>query len=87
MKRKHTQIIKTSGKEPLGNGAGQELVGKRALLKILFPNEADRPSLRWLDTQCAKRAVPFMRFGRLIWFSVAEVRSAFSARTIAPRGR
>ena len=67
--------------------ASQELVGKQALLEKLFPNEADRPSTRWLDMQCAKRAVPFVRLGRLIWFDVPQVRAAFAARTVAPRGR
>jgi hypothetical protein len=65
----------------------QELVGKQTLLERLFPNEADRPTVRWLDYQTAKRAVPFIRMGRLIWFDVAQVRAAFAARTIAPRTR
>ena len=68
-----------NAKELLDN---QELVGKQALLERLFPNEADRQSTRWLDQQCEKRAVPFIRMGRLIWFSVPQVRAAFSARTL-----
>jgi hypothetical protein len=78
---------KMNDKEHTDNRASQGLVGKRTLLEQLFPNEADRPSMRWLDTQCAKRAVPFVRLGRLIWFDVPRVRAAFDARTIAPRTR
>ena len=65
----------------------KEMVGKQVLLERLFPDERDRPSTRWLDMQCAKGLVPFVRFGRLIWFNVPQVRAAFMARTIAPRGR
>ena len=80
-------ITNTNRKEPLDGQPSQELVGKQALLETLFPNESDRPSVRWLDTQCAKRRVPFMRLGRLIWFDVPQVRAAFAARIIAPRSR
>jgi hypothetical protein len=69
----------------MDNQANQELVGKQTLLEKVFPNEADRPSIRWLDRQCAKRAVPFVRLGRLVWFDVPQVRAAFAARMIAPR--
>jgi hypothetical protein len=80
-------LINMNRKETLDSQASQELVGKQTLLEKLFPNEADRPSTRWLDMQCAKRAVPFVRLGRLIWFDVPQVRAAFAARMIAPRSR
>lgn len=63
-----------------------QLVGKQALLELLFPNEADRPTTRWLDVQCKRRVIPFIRLGRLIWFDVAQVREAIATRaTIRPR--
>jgi hypothetical protein len=55
------------------------LVGKQALLEQLFPNPADRPTTRWLDMQCRRHALPFIRVGRLIWFDVAQVKEAFLA--------
>ena len=80
-------LIEMNRKEAIDSQASQELVGKQTLLEKLFPNEADRPSMRWLDMQLAKRALPFVRLGRLIWFDVPQVRAAFAAKTISPRGR
>jgi len=65
--------------------SAQQFVGKEVLLQQLFPNDADRPTTRWLDTQCAKRAIPFIRVGRLIWFDLAEVRAAMAAKTVLAR--
>jgi hypothetical protein len=56
------------------------LVGKRAMLEILFPNEADRPCERWLDHQCKRKALPFCRLGRLIFFNPPEVLAAIATR-------
>lgn len=64
------------------------LVGKERLLELLFPNPIDRPTIRWLDKQCAKRVIPFIKIGRLIWFDVPQVRAAFCARAIvSPKRR
>ena len=65
---------------------GQALVGKQALLVELFPNEIDRPTTKWLDAQCKRRVIPFIRIGRLIWFSPPAVREAMLNQTIRPRG-
>jgi len=62
------------------------LVGKTALLEQLFPNAADRPTTRWLDTQCKRHAIPFIRLGRLIWFDVAQVKAAFLSSASKIRG-
>ncbi len=67
--------------------SAQQLVGKETLLKELFPNESDRPTTRWLDTQCAKGQIPFIRLGRLIWFNVPTVRASIMARTQGGRLR
>jgi hypothetical protein len=61
------------------------LVDGPRLLEILFPDEQCRPSMRWLKTQEANRAVPFMRLGRLIFYDPPKVRATLAARTIAPR--
>lgn len=63
----------------------KELVGKKVLLERLFPNEADRPTTRWLDMQCRAGKIPFIRLGRLIYFDVAQVHAAITARAIGPR--
>jgi hypothetical protein len=66
------------------------LVGKQALLEQLFPNPADRPTTRWLDNQCRRGTIPFIRLGRLIWFDVPAVKQTFianSSRTRISRNR
>ena len=55
------------------------LVGKDALLAILFTDPKDRPTTRWLDNQCRLHRIPFIRVGRLIWFDAAQVKAAFLA--------
>lgn len=62
------------------------LVDGPRLLEILFPDEACRPSLRWLADQRKRRLVPFVRLGRLIFYSVPQVRQANERATIQPRG-
>jgi hypothetical protein len=58
------------------------LVDGPRLLEVIFPNEVCRPSMRWLKTQEKKRAIPFMRIGRLIFYDPSRVRAALTARTI-----
>ncbi len=65
---------------PIVEKGASRLVGKKALLQELFPNEADRPCDRWLDLQCKRRALPFVRIGRLIFFDVPAVREAIATR-------
>src|ERR1035441_4916780 len=70
---------------PSSEAAGSEIpgfVGKARMLEILFPNKADRPSLRWLDMACQRREIPFIRLGRLIWFDPKQVRRVMVAHTI-----
>ena len=73
--------ISTDGSEaPLG------LVDGPRLLEALFPNPVCRPSLRWLRDQQKRRAVPFIRCGRLIFFDVPQVRRSLMQNCSA-RGR
>ena len=77
-----------SRREFLHEQSPQGLLGPEGLLKRLFPQEQDRPSKRWLEMQCARGALPFIRVGRLIWFDEPEVRKALAERhTIRVRGR
>lgn len=53
------------------------LVGAETLLESLFPNERDRPTLRWLAQMRKRRLIPFRKIGgRIIFYDVAEVRAA-----------
>jgi hypothetical protein len=57
-----------------------ELVSNKILLERLFPDEADRPNLRWLDVQRKKGLIPFIRLGRLIYYNVPAVKRAIADR-------
>lgn len=60
-----------------GSPDDHSLVGANTLLETLFPNPADRPSLRWLREMQAKRLIPFKKIGaKIVRFDVAEVRAA-----------
>lgn len=56
------------------------LVGAETLLKLLFPYEESRPTLRWLRGMQAKRLVPFRKIGRRVYFDPEEVRRSFDAQ-------
>jgi hypothetical protein len=53
-------------------------VDGKTLLRTLFPVRT--PSLRWLDYQKARRRIPFVRIGRLIFYDVQQVRAALQER-------
>jgi hypothetical protein len=52
------------------------LVGPDNLLKALWPDEAERPSVRWLRKMVYTRSVPFRRISNRLWFDPAECRRA-----------
>lgn len=56
------------------------LVDANKLLEELFEAEC-RPTLRWLREQTARRAIPFVKLGRLVFFDVAKVREALDNQT------
>jgi len=63
-----------------------QLVDAKRLLELLF-DEASRPSLRWLREQQARRTIPFVRLGRLVFFDPNCVRDAMNSRfTIKMKG-
>lgn len=53
-----------------------QLVRGETLLELLFPVESERPTLAWLTQQRKRKAVPFIRIGRLIYFDPDQVRKA-----------
>jgi hypothetical protein len=55
------------------------------LLEILF-EEDSRPSLRWLREQQARRAIPFVKIGALVYFDPPAVKAHFAAKSTI-RGR
>ena len=54
--------------------AAAKLVDAKGLLDALF-DESCRPSLRWIRDQQRRRAIPFVRIGRLVFFDVSQVRA------------
>lgn len=56
------------------------LLTAEELLKAIWPNEKSRPSLRWLREQQARRTVPFVKCGRLVFFDAAKVRQSIAKR-------
>ncbi len=62
-----------------------KLVAAPELLNALF-SDACRPSLRWLRTQTASRAIPHVRIGHLVFFDVEMVRAALAGKRLV-RGR
>jgi hypothetical protein len=62
-----------------------KLVAAQELLTELF-SDGCRPSLRWLRTQTASRAIPHVRIGHLVFFDVEMVRSALAGKRLI-RGR
>jgi hypothetical protein len=53
---------------------GLMLVDAEGLLAALF-DEKSRPSLRWLEEQRKRRAIPYIKIGSLVRFDVDKVRS------------
>jgi hypothetical protein len=82
MSEKSTQNIE-SNQSALTKGIQDSgLVDLKRLLEQLFPNPECRPSTRWGRTQVANRTIPFIRVGRLCFFSVAMVREHFHAAAL-----
>jgi hypothetical protein len=60
--------------------APEGLLSAEELLPAIWPNENSRPSLRWLREQQRKRTLPYVKFGRLVFFDLAKVRQALAKR-------
>ena len=57
----------------------QQLVDARKLLEILFSEES-RPTVRWLRDQQKTRRIPFIKIGRLVFFSPEQVRRSLGSQ-------
>jgi len=53
------------------------LVSGERLLELIF-DEDSRPSARWLHKQKKRRAIPFLKVGRLVRFDPDRVREALN---------
>jgi hypothetical protein len=56
-----------------------KLVSGKQLLELLF-EEASRPSLRWLRMQQKRRALPYIKIGRLVRYDPLRVREILVRR-------
>lgn len=56
------------------------LLTAEELLKAIWPNPKSRPSLRWLREQQARRTLPMVKIGRLVFFDPAKVRHSIEKR-------
>jgi hypothetical protein len=61
-----------------------KLINGQQLLEELFSPEA-KPSMRWLRTQTAARAIPFIRIGHLVFFDVEIVKRHLAGRVLGGR--
>ena len=59
-----------------GGAVHQSLLTGESLLREIWPDEASRPSLRWLREMQSKRALPFIKLNRLVFFEADRVRAA-----------
>jgi hypothetical protein len=62
----------------------KSLVSGETLIDLLF-TEADRPSPRTFAEWRAKRLIPYVKIGRLVYFDVAAVRAALANLTVNAR--
>jgi len=72
------EITNANGNDPMA----AKLVDAKGLLNALF-DESCRPSLRWIRDQQRRRAIPFVRIGRLVFFDVSQVRARLIPSTPA----
>ena len=56
--------------------AAPGLLSAASLLTTLWPDPISRPSLRWIREMQAKRALPFIKIGHLVFFEIERVRAA-----------
>jgi hypothetical protein len=68
--------------EPAEDG----LVDALRLLELEFPNPACRPSLRWLRGMQKQKQIPYVKLGRLVFFSRPQFRRAVAQKMVLPRG-
>lgn len=60
------------------------LVSGEGLLKIVWPDPASRPCLRWLRGLQKTKALPFLKVGRRVFFNPEKVRQELERRYTIP---
>jgi len=68
-----------NGLEQTLKAPGERYVDAPKLLELLF-DEGCRPSLRWLREQQARRKIPSVKIGRLVFFDPQACKVALDAR-------
>jgi hypothetical protein len=66
--------------KPENLSANPGLVDADELLKVIWPSDKSRPSLRWLRQMQASRRIPYIRLGRRIFFDPTAVRRVIEQR-------
>lgn len=67
------------------NTISSGLVSGEELLKIVWPDPASRPCLRWLRGLQKTKALPFLKVGRRVFFNPEKVQQELERRyTIHP---
>ena len=61
------------------------LLSAASLLTALWPDPISRPSLRWIREMQAKRALPFIKIGHLVFFEIERVRAALRKFEVSAR--
>ena len=59
------------------------LLSAKDLLIQLWPSPESRPSLRWLRSMQARRAVPHIKIGALVFFEISRVQAALRKFEVA----
>lgn len=60
--------------------APEGLLTAEELLKAIWPNQKSRPSLRTLREWQAKKLVPYIKCGRLVYFDPVKVRQSIAKK-------
>jgi len=74
----------SSNPHPAVQSTPPGLLNATELLEALWPNPKSRPSLRWLRSLQARRAVPFLKVGHKVFFETERVRAALRKFEIKP---
>lgn len=56
------------------------LVNIEELMEIIWPSPRSRPTLRWCREMQARRVIPYIKIGGLVFFDPKEVRRALARR-------
>ncbi|MDA7916031.1 hypothetical protein N9B94_02215 [Verrucomicrobia bacterium] len=60
----------------------KQLVNANGLLQAIWPDETQRPSLRWLRSKQADGTIPYIKLGAMVWFDIPTVEKAFTRFTV-----